>query len=597
MDSRTLLSDLQGIAHKFAGRYRGASKENKTIFTQLNNLSLDTTVTAPAQLVLLLNDLQAVMFEMGRLDKVVTSEKAMPVDQQEANYEIRTALSDSVKDVLHELAKNYQLDPVQAPSANVPRFFINAFKEAINKQHPEMNDDPINRRFKDMDRFNIGSALSQQPSATFSHATRVVQKEIKDDEDFAHKHESNWYAKFCDDKTIAGRELVIQEFFRLLLPHQPKTRIAKNDDNEMFILSKEVANAIPLSAMKKEALRLGLENNSIHGLGNILVAALCFNDVDMRLPNLMVDANGQISKIDGDWALAAMRDDRFVSEISAEDINTLPRIEHHTAYNWLDLVEQETINSAYLTNPDKTILSPALQTNPGIRGEINETMMHLLVLPKDFVNTFISKYLADPIEIKEINDELIFTLAQLRKAALKNPSFRDYLASPEAQVSLNKFIANITNFKVMSDDYVLENSAHPPALHTEFSKLKNLAEIYAKNFPAPSAVAPVSAPAPDPVVVAVSVPPPAPTAQQILQNMQIANARANATAAAQADVQAGTKLDIPLPPAGSKDKVQRKSVLDTMSDQVRAFFKRKVSLKSGTVAPLPIDDIAQKLKK
>jgi hypothetical protein len=589
MDSRTLLSDFKDIAHKLGGRYPNASRENIHLFRLLDNLSLDTTVTAPAQLTLLLGDLQTMLFEMGRMDKIPTSENTMTPEQQEANYDIRTDLSNNIKAVLHQLGEKYQLDPATANNAGVPRYFINTLRESINKQHPEMSQDPVNMRYKEMDRFNLGSALTQQKEASFTHTTRVVQKEVLDDEELGPKHESNWYAKFCEDKTVAGRELVIQELFRLLMPQQPKTRIAKNDDNEMFVMSKEVADAVPMSSLPKEDLRRGLNDGSIHGLGSILVASLVFNEVDVRLPNLMVDKNGQVVKIDGDWTLAAMRDDRFSSQITAADINALPRIENYTTYNWLDYVEIKSLNSAYALQPDKTILGPELQSNPGIRSEINETMLQILTLPNDFFKTFISKYLADPLEINSIHEELMFTQAQLRKAALKNPSFRDYAASNAAEVSANKFIANITNFKVMSDVYVLDNVASPPNLNNELSKLRDLAVFYAKNYPAP--VAGVAAPA---AVAAPALPPAptAPTAQQILQNMQIANARANATAAAAA--QSTPKFDFPPPPTGPEPKVNRKSVLDTMGDQVRAFFKGKT--KKNAVAPLP-DATPPQLKK
>ncbi|WP_061467631.1 hypothetical protein [Legionella pneumophila] len=38
-----------------------------------------------------------------------------------------------------------------------------------------------------------------------------------------------WFAKVCSDPASARNEVLAQEFFRLIIPHQPETLIAKDE--------------------------------------------------------------------------------------------------------------------------------------------------------------------------------------------------------------------------------------------------------------------------------------------------------------------------------------------------------------------------------
>lgn len=351
-------------------------------------------------------------------------------------------------------------------------------------------------RVKDFGNFEQQQVLSSEDaSGKFSHHTHIVRKKspsnpsktLKD----SPKTLKNWYAKFCINKTVALREVMAQEFFRLLIPGQPKTRIAEDAKGRFWVLSEGVdKNATSLGKISREESQKAFgedygKTNGFKGLGLLQPIELVANDTDSKSPNKLVLTDGSIIHIDGDFCFSDLNDSRnednkdnptATSDITASDFAALPFITNYTSFNWLDIYMGGELNPAYAQqDKPKARIPESLRDNPIYRDEVNESTFKMMILPNELIVDFFKSYTHSATEKNIIQHEIIQRISQLRQAALENPNFLEYVQSNKAKEVTNRFIEDLTHFKSMGRKYLLNEGNkdyYIPVIQNKFSTLK-----------------------------------------------------------------------------------------------------------------------------
>ena len=251
-----------------------------------------------------------------------------------------------------------------------------------------------------------------------------------------------WFKKEMPNPAVAKIEILAQEFFRLLLPDQPETRLAQNEDTgAFFILSEKVLgyHDLPTNEANKFA------DGTYRGLGQVMLISMFVREIDLKNGNLGLDDRGRVIKIDGDWSFAGLSEGRFPTpqyqySLTAEAVESLPYPKDFYTFNWLDLT-QNNIHSI-----TSEIVNPALSQAPQFRAEINQAMLKICLIPDSFIDKFVDAYMPAGADrfvtlIKARRDEL-------RLSALQNRSFQDYLNSSQVGVDALNFIEQMKSFQV-----------------------------------------------------------------------------------------------------------------------------------------------------
>lgn len=253
-------------------------------------------------------------------------------------------------------------------------------------------------------------------------------------------HSSNWIVKIADNPVIARHEVLAQEFFRLFIPHQPQTRIAK-DEKDYFVCSEKVESykSLPYGEGKL------FEDGTYTGLGQAILVAVFLQEVDLKNGNIGLDKDGRVIKIDGDQCLASLLDERLHFSLTPEVIANLPSKGDFAANNWLD---DKRTNSFFL--PSKILNPIALSKNDLFRGEINQATLKICLMPDEFIEKFVEFYIPEENEISRNSyiDLIKNRRNTLKLSAVQNDSFRHYLYKPEAQDDAKSFLEQMRNFQV-----------------------------------------------------------------------------------------------------------------------------------------------------
>jgi hypothetical protein len=250
----------------------------------------------------------------------------------------------------------------------------------------------------------------------------------------------------------AQLEVLAQEFFRLIIPHQPETRIIEfieevpgdpaKTSASYFVLSEEARGYRPLP--EGESVHFG--DGTYTGLGQAVVCAMLLQEIDLKNGNIGLDERGRVIKIDGDWCFAPLQSSEFDSEehpytITSEGIESLPFPNGFYAFNWLDAIHEGTFK------PESQLMAPELSKAPLFRKEVNEAILMLCLLPDELIEHFVKSYA--PTETQEKLAALMKErLQQLRVSAAQTPSFIDYLTTKEAIEAKEKIIAQVSEFKI-----------------------------------------------------------------------------------------------------------------------------------------------------
>lgn len=259
----------------------------------------------------------------------------------------------------------------------------------------------------------------------------------------------NWIKKEMPDPAVAKIEILAQEFFRLIIPHQGETRLLHDSaTGTHYILSEEVKGFRDLPLIEAE----NFGNGCYTGLGQVIVGAMFLQEIDLKNGNVGLDDQGRVAKIDGDWCFAEGRFDNVRYGLTTRAIDRLPYPTDFYAFNWLDLIQED------IAYPNSSIINPKLSSAPQFRAEVNQAMLMISLIPDSFINRFVDAYMPAGGErfvelIKNRRQELLVS-------ALQNESFKTYLASPQAEIDTANLIAHMNSFQANDAGPVVPISEH-----------------------------------------------------------------------------------------------------------------------------------------
>jgi len=263
-----------------------------------------------------------------------------------------------------------------------------------------------------------------------------------------------WIRKQMPTAT-AQIEIIGQEFFRLIIPHQPETHLAQDKANGThYILSEEVNGYRPLPT--NQARNFG--NGTFTGLGQVLVGSMFLQEVDLKNGNVGLNDQNQVIKIDGDWCFASEQNSQRESRLTPEGIASLPYPKDFSAFNWLDLIQQDT------SKKYSNIVNHELSHSPQFRAEVNEAMLKICLMPDSFIDEFVKTHMPDDGErfislIKSRREEL-------KTSAYQNPSFQDYLKTAKAERDAESLAAQMTSFKANGEALIVTPANHAQLITT-----------------------------------------------------------------------------------------------------------------------------------
>lgn len=246
-----------------------------------------------------------------------------------------------------------------------------------------------------------------------------------------------WICKKSDNFFEATREILAQEFFRVIIPHQPETRIAYDDKKQYYILSEEVNGYRALPTKQAD----NFENGTFTGLGQAMVCSLFLQEIDFKNGNVGLNAKQQVIKIDGDWCFSGLTDD-FSDEkynITLQSIEQLPYPVDYYAFNWLDLIQED------VKKTNSAIVNKTLSQKPLFRAEVNQALLKICLLPDYFIELFVQAYM--PTEEQRFITLIKNRRDELKQSALKNASFNEYLRSPQALLDADNLLLQMQSFE------------------------------------------------------------------------------------------------------------------------------------------------------
>jgi hypothetical protein len=370
------------------------------------------------------------------------------------------------------------------PSASPKSFNEGSLLDVIRKlgilTEEDLAERPVTRKpdgslpnDKKLENMDVKATLEHaDASGDFSHLVLRVNKKGKDDV---------WFVKWifaADDsnvnRDVAERETVANEYLRLLMPWQPKTRTLVDNDGEVCVMSKGVKGFIPCEDNTynlKFIAETYVEMQLSCGAGELLVAAMMADEIDFRFPNMGFDENGHLTKIDGDRCFARFWDKtRTPSVITAKDLNNLPFVTDYKPSNWFNIILSEK------AMPDSEMPSVVFQlvNNPLFRREINRGILKNLLLDDNLLRHFFGTYVSDPTHSDALRKDIIDRRDQLQTAALQNVSFQTYLQSPDAADDLQQFKKQLGEFKTTGKKFLLTETNKAEFTQTIDSKFENL---------------------------------------------------------------------------------------------------------------------------
>ena len=308
------------------------------------------------------------------------------------------------------------------------------------------------RSAKNDKQFTIISELKKgDVRAKFSHKIDLVRKKPGNIPDGAlpKKYHAMWYMKKIKNNNAAIRELVGQEFFRLLIPNHPKTRITNDGASPSYVLSKEVPSFQTLDEIPQTIVKEHIQNHVYKGLGDVLVVSLLLNEIDLKFGNLGIDDQDHFIKIDGDWCFARLTE-QFKSHnfiINEKGLRDLPFLFESYAFNWLDIILADTLKTSKIFDKD-------FSKDLYFRAEVNSTILRILILPDDLIKAFINSYITGE-DAANIYNEITQRKSALKEAALANKDFKEYVKSDPAKETFINYRNYLQNFKTTSKNHLV----------------------------------------------------------------------------------------------------------------------------------------------
>lgn len=305
--------------------------------------------------------------------------------------------------------------------------------------------------------------------ALYSHSLRRVH--LTDD------LTKTWINKENVSKDLAKHEQLAQEFFRLIIPHQPETRLVKYP-------SKTDPSTLSYSVLSEESIgytRLPpnvhhlFEDGTYTGLGQALAVAMFTEEVDLKIGNIGVNAQHQVIKIDGDYNFGKIRYPDKEFQITFYAINGLPHLMDNYAFNWLDMISEGTRifgQSAFLPG--------TVSVKQRFRGEVNQALLRISLIPDCFIDAFVRHYVNEAEKQETFSNFLKSRKQELIRCLLspgvdshyaeKGIIIHQYMTSEEAALDMGGFLERMKTMTA-SNDTIFPKERHLE-LDLAFNKIK-----------------------------------------------------------------------------------------------------------------------------
>ena len=338
-------------------------------------------------------------------------------------------------------------------------------------------------KFKNLVNFSDSKPLKGDKKH-FSHEIRLFKKI---------KNQKNWYFKHLGGNiNEAFIEMIAQEFFRLILPYHPKTRIAiAKDAGSCYVLSKEILNFNANFFLFPNNNKF-IINGQITGLAAAQLLALLVNEIDFKPCNVGV-ADGKVIKIDGGLCFASLNSHLNSllqgknTRITQTDIEALPALVHYEASNWLNLIKWNPKKKRAEKNlPAKQDF--IINQMPNFKHELYQTILRVILLPDELIHFFTQSYTPDGIslhykncicnKLTAIANTLIIRKHQLAQAAYQIPAFNDYRFSNAAHEEIVAYLQQLKEFKTIGSSILLADFKEKFNVNIEEIILINSIEEY-----------------------------------------------------------------------------------------------------------------------
>ncbi len=274
-----------------------------------------------------------------------------------------------------------------------------------------------------------------------------------------------WFKKSCSNLLVARRELLAQEFYRLIYPCQPKSRILQDTSvvpHQYYLLSEKVAGFRDLSSVARAQFLHG----GYKGLGVVSLLAMFVQEIDFKSGNVGLDGLNRVIKIDGNWCFASIKT-KFAEEdyqITSKRLDELPVPLGLYAYNWLQRSHEgrNRKNARFFDNLD-------VSNDKLFREEVNKTILRICCLNDSMIEQFIALYIWPLSKMAaRVCSLLINRRAELQKEAFNNHRFLSFLHSKQAELELSAFWQDLIFFK---EGFLVSHAQ----LVAELSKLRQAA--------------------------------------------------------------------------------------------------------------------------
>lgn len=248
-----------------------------------------------------------------------------------------------------------------------------------------------------------------------------------------------WISK-TDDAAICRAEVLAQEFFRLIIPHQPETLLSINPTTSKHdVLSEEVPGFRPIEPYKSH--RFG--DGTYTGLGQAVLCAMFLQEIDLKNGNIGIDHRNRVIKIDGDWCFASGNYKSATQfNITPRALENLPYPVDFDTFNWLGCMEK---GIAYPVSP---LVDRSLAKNPQFAGEMHQAMLMICLIPDCFIERFVRAHMTLDVtrDGKDFIEVIKARRRELQISAAAYPPFVAYLKTAQASGDAERILEQMRVF-------------------------------------------------------------------------------------------------------------------------------------------------------
>jgi hypothetical protein len=372
------------------------------------------------------------------------------------------------------LAEGYNLETNYHNIDSSDQAFVTSSKEIKNIKY-KIEDALLFRREKKFD--------------NCTHNLEETQKKKKEplNEPMKKRDKKIWLIKKMQkDENISHlvKECIVQELHRLMDPSQPKTRILYLNNGEKALMSEKV-DFTPIKHVKNFVKKI--KEGKIRGIGKVSAMAYIAGDADRHNANLGINTTNDIHEmVSIDCGYSYNNGSRYV--INTQAIYELPWISKNSPYKpnqFFGLLRtfRSRPNSKVqlIRNEISGLVTADMMHDESIKREKYETFLKFIILSDSLISRLTEAYTYDNNLIKFCLDYFINRKNQLLKECLKLPDFRKYCISDDAKKMVEHYISQISEFKTMKKNYLLDRSVDPDQIRALYNNCKNSATSLQKD--------------------------------------------------------------------------------------------------------------------